>query len=507
MSDLLESQRSALENLDVIEHALSQRFSRNPNLIPKSLRPCPKHGNILTRKNRAYTKRLFRLQQHELKQFSVDYGRLLKLASNSFDHDATTVKQEMQNLKEEDSFEKFDNLMALVTNSTDEGPGVKGSQLMYSSFGSVDPKDVKIKVKKGTGKEIKMARRRGLLSMAASHLQEIEIDDTLDLKEFHKFYNENFSSSEIPYVQYLYSFHKFPYEKTTNENYRPYLKSLFALLLSRYTQLYPLSDSSGIFEEIDCNANEESSQTLLSTSVELYCAVCDKHFATENVYKAHLESKKHQKKASKAGEVSQGGRNKPNAWYEQAVKVLTRHLEEAIHQTEKSCVISERAKFNEKQDELDVENAYTEVEDSGNSDSDEGSDEDSDADADLFKNLPLGADGTPIPFWLYKLQGLHKTYTCEICGNVGYKGKQAFERHFNGTKHQKGLQLLGVTEDKFSLFKNIASIDEAQNLMQNLKKDTRTKQTEIHDAIEVEDKQGNVMSYLDYLDLKKQGLI
>lgn len=187
--------------------------------------------------------------------------------------------------------------------------------------------------------------------------------------------------------------------------------------------------------------------------------------------------------------------------------MLARHLEESIHQTEKYLVLSERAKFNEEQDQIDIENEYTEVDDSGRSDSDEDSDSDSETDANLFKNLPLGSDGTPIPYWLYKLQGLHKTYTCEICGNVGYKGKQAFERHFNGSKHQKGLQLLGIAEDNFPLFKNISLIDEAQNLMQNIKRQTRMKQSEIHDAIEVEDKQGNVMSYLDYLDLKKQGLI
>lgn len=66
---------------------------------------------------------------------------------------------------------------------------------------------------------------------------------------------------------------------------------------------------------------------------------------------------------------------------------------------------------------------------------------------------------------------------------------------------------MGIAEDNFPLFKNISLIDEAQNLMQNIKRQTRMKQSEIHDAIEVEDKQGNVMSYLDYLDLKKQGLI
>lgn len=46
------------------------------------------------------------------------------------------------------------------------------------------------------------------------------------------------------------------------------------------------------------------------------------------------------------------------------------------------------------------------------------------------KNLPLGWDGKPIPYWLYKLHGLNISYSCEICGNQVYKGPKAFQRHF-----------------------------------------------------------------------------
>ena len=36
------------------------------------------------------------------------------------------------------------------------------------------------------------------------------------------------------------------------------------------------------------------------------------------------------------------------------------------------------------------------------------------------QNLPLGWDGKPIPYWLYKLHGLNINYSCEICGNYTY---------------------------------------------------------------------------------------
>ncbi|KAL4680771.1 hypothetical protein H8959_022712 [Pygathrix nigripes] len=38
------------------------------------------------------------------------------------------------------------------------------------------------------------------------------------------------------------------------------------------------------------------------------------------------------------------------------------------------------------------------------------------------KNLPLGWDGKPVPYWLYKFHGLNINYNCEICGNYTYQG-------------------------------------------------------------------------------------
>ena len=46
------------------------------------------------------------------------------------------------------------------------------------------------------------------------------------------------------------------------------------------------------------------------------------------------------------------------------------------------------------------------------------------------KSLPMGWDGKPIPYWLYKLHGLGQEYKCEICGGASYWGRRAFEKHF-----------------------------------------------------------------------------
>lgn len=40
--------------------------------------------------------------------------------------------------------------------------------------------------------------------------------------------------------------------------------------------------------------------------------------------------------------------------------------------------------------------------------------------------LPLGWDGKPIPYWLYKLHGLGVEYRCEICSDHVYMGRYFF---------------------------------------------------------------------------------
>lgn len=53
--------------------------------------------------------------------------------------------------------------------------------------------------------------------------------------------------------------------------------------------------------------------------------------------------------------------------------------------------------------------------------------------------LPLGWDGKPIPYWLFKLHGLGIEYTCEVCGNFVYMGRKAFDKHFSEWRHTHGM--------------------------------------------------------------------
>ncbi|ANQ07524.1 Splicesome-associated protein [Plasmodium coatneyi] len=120
-------------------------------------------------------------------------------------------------------------------------------------------------------------------------------------------------------------------------------------------------------------------------------------------------------------------------------------------------------------------------------------------------NLPLGHDNKPIPYWLYKLHGLSKEYTCEICGNYSYFGRAQFEKHFYEWRHSFGMKCLNIPNTLH--FKEITKIDDALNLYERLKKQTQMHIFKPDQEVECEDSKGNVMNMKAYDDLKRQGLL
>ena len=61
------------------------------------------------------------------------------------------------------------------------------------------------------------------------------------------------------------------------------------------------------------------------------------------------------------------------------------------------------------------------------------------------KNLPLGWDGKPIPYWLYKLHGLNISYNCEICGNYTYKVTRTCQ--YKGLTHSNNFRVRRPSRD------------------------------------------------------------
>lgn len=121
------------------------------------------------------------------------------------------------------------------------------------------------------------------------------------------------------------------------------------------------------------------------------------------------------------------------------------------------------------------------------------------------KNLPLGWDGKPIPYWLYKLHGLNLYYNCEICGNHKYRGPKAFQRHFSEWRHAHGMRCLGIPNTAH--FANIVLIEDAIQLWEKLKINRDTERFKPEDEEEFEDSIGNVLNKKMHDDLKRQGLL
>ncbi|CAI8044396.1 Splicing factor 3A subunit 3 [Geodia barretti] len=121
------------------------------------------------------------------------------------------------------------------------------------------------------------------------------------------------------------------------------------------------------------------------------------------------------------------------------------------------------------------------------------------------KNLPLGWDGKPIPYWLYKLHGLNITYTCEICGNATYRGPKAFQRHFSEWRHAHGMRCLGIPNTAH--FANVINIEDARALWEKIKMGKVEDAWAAENEEEYEDSIGNVVNKKTYEDLRRQGLL
>jgi len=120
-------------------------------------------------------------------------------------------------------------------------------------------------------------------------------------------------------------------------------------------------------------------------------------------------------------------------------------------------------------------------------------------------NLPLGWDGKPIPYWLYKLHGLNIEYKCQICGGYSYWGPRAFERHFKEWRHAYGMRCLGIPNTKH--FMNITKFEDAKALWEKIQKEDSQREFRAEEEEEFEDHDGIVHTKKIYEDLKRQVMI
>ncbi|CAL8126179.1 unnamed protein product [Prunus armeniaca] len=106
---------------------------------------------------------------------------------------------------------------------------------------------------------------------------------------------------------------------------------------------------------------------------------------------------------------------------------------------------------------------------------------------------------------MYKLHGLGQEFKCEICGDSSYFGRRAFEIHFNGECHKRGMRCLGIPKTKS--FNEITSIEEAKELWKRIQERQGENLWCPDLGEEYEDEEGNIYNKKTYNDLKRQGLL
>lgn len=190
------------------------------------------------------------------------------------------------------------------------------------------------------------------------------------------------------------------------------------------------------------------------------------------------------------------------AWVEFQIQTLCEAMSDVVTNTRRHAEKQQSRTAEEKEAEI-LEEEHGLLPDVG----EEEEDEDGGEDGPLYNplNLPLGWDGKPIPFWLYKLHGLGVEFKCEICGNQSYWGRRAFDRHFQEWRHAHGMRCLGVPNTKH--FHDITLIEDVLALYSKIKDVLKTEQFLADAEEEYEDSEGNVLNRRTYEDLARQGLL
>ncbi|KAK2595046.1 Pre-mRNA-splicing factor sap61 [Conoideocrella luteorostrata] len=346
------------------------------------------------------------------------------------------------------------------------------------------------------------------------------------------------------YLQYLEHFDNFSPtycgvkrgEKLTDQ-YFNYVGELAQYLEDFMRRTKPLEDAGKILSSFDeqfgtlWEKNEvegwqtepatNGAKTTQSSAESSWCKCCEKEFKNENVYNNHLTGRKHKKaeeqwkqrrqdSAIESGDaksaVVSSLRLKERAVAEREYRVKRLASAMSTERSDTRVNVERKQGMTKREREQELENLYNESE-KPRENAEDGEGDDGDDDDKIYNPLkvPLGWDGKPIPFWLYRLHGLGVEFPCEICGNYVYKGRRAFEKHFNEARHIYNLKCLGITNP--ALFRDITKMDEAQRLWEKIQREKKQSKMDEGSVVQMEDGEGNVMPEKVYYDLQKQGLL
>ncbi|KIY97134.1 Splicing factor 3A subunit 3 [Monoraphidium neglectum] len=374
----------------------------------------------------------------------------------------------------------------------------------------------------------------------------------LDMHELHRAFTNARFGRQLDYVEYLSSFADFstaPKHLKLGQPYRQYVQQLLDYLISFYERTQPLAqlrrqldkleeELRGQFEagaapgwEDQGGAQGGATAEELGVDLEAFDSVEEVEIMgadrlkealttlglkaggttrqrAERLYAAkgrrldELDPKHFAKGSALAAARDEAAlaKRRAAAWEACALEGKVRRLAELL-----ANVVSDTKGRVEKKQAQTYEEMLAELEEA-EAEAGAAPDDEDDEDEYVYNplKLPLGWDGKPIPYWLYKLHGLNQEFKCEICGNFSYFGRRAFERHFKEWRHVNGMRALGIPNTKD--FYEVTKIEDAMALW----KTQQSRQTggfNPETDEELEDQFGNVYNKKTYEDLRRQGII
>ncbi|RKP14554.1 splicing factor 3a subunit 3 [Piptocephalis cylindrospora] len=497
MQSLLEDQRRAHEELECIEDAIVAEFATEP---------------------RTYGDRLF--HDHRIKSLLDRAARRADRASQTYADLAGTLEAEISTIRgspgPEDAFTEFYSRLREVKERHRQHPG---------------------QVPEYVGADLVMNedRRLHLLQEIRSQFSGEEANGRfLDMHTLHDQMMNLHGVKKVDYLHYLDAFDRLDTISASEkgESYAKYVKGVREYLESFLQRTQPLLDTQEIQEEVEASftdrwaagtvpgwekvCEELSHQDTSSSDPSLYCTPCKKQFAKQTVFDSHVASKKHKRVVNAI--AAEGGQEAKKKIFKAKAEAETDKLKkrdialnEALVQRYAQVLTPQReaTKANvERKQVLTEAERQAEIAEMEAADAAIFPERRAGGDSDAIYNplkLPLGWDGKPIPYWLYRLHGLSVDYTCEICGGHSYQGRKAFEKHFQEHRHSNGLRCLGITNSR--TYHDITSIEDAKTMQEKLRRQKRSEGQMDDAAEEFEDAAGNVFSRKTYQDLKRQGLL
>jgi hypothetical protein len=370
-------------------------------------------------------------------------------------------------------------------------------------------------------KKIANHRKLRFREMAFARLKrktpDLEPDDPIVEEIVQKEYHE------LDYIAWLKTFdqfHEIPrYCKYKEKAYSEFLEGVISYLRNCLLRTQP---SVGI-EKLEQTFDKEFEERWGHKSIpgwqqptnkeKLFCLPTNRLFNNEAVMKSHMAGKEYKKRVELTQKLGFEEQKKlVTASEEEDKRIASLESRAAKWRDLMSDTISETVQYLQKKQSQTKEEMDADKDGDSDEDMDDGLDVsgdemNEDEERPIYNplNLPLGWDGKPIPFWLYKLHGLGIEYKCEICGNYSYWGRRAYERHFAEWRHAFGMRCLKIPNTAH--FKEITAIEDAITLYEKLKRDAEEQTFRPDQDVECEDIQGNVMSQRAFEDLRRQGLV